>query len=114
EFLHEGVSLRVGRGRRADGATRGVEKASPAFHGASERGKVTARTRPDRVRTPQRLAMTWDDDEPNPLPSIDLHRMNAVDATRALARELHAARVRGATAVIAITGRGFGNRLQEP
>jgi DNA-nicking Smr family endonuclease len=40
--------------------------------------------------------------------------MHAADATRALARELHAARVRGAASVIAITGRGYGNRLQEP
>jgi DNA-nicking Smr family endonuclease len=54
------------------------------------------------------------DDGQNPLPTIDLHRMPAVEATRALARELHAARVRGAVKVVAITGRGFGNRLQEP
>ena len=58
--------------------------------------------------------MYSDDDEPNPLPSIDLHRMPAAEATRALARELHAARVRGLAKVVAITGRGFGNRLQEP
>ena len=58
--------------------------------------------------------MYSDDDEPNPLPSIDLHRMPAAEATRALARELHAARVRGLATVVAITGRGFGNRLQEP
>lgn len=55
-----------------------------------------------------------DDDDPNPLPSIDLHRMTAADATRALALELHAARVRGIERVVAITGRGYGNRLQEP
>jgi DNA-nicking Smr family endonuclease len=54
------------------------------------------------------------DDEPNSLPTIDLHRMPAAQARRALARELHAARVRGEIAVVAITGRGFGNRLQQP
>ena len=58
--------------------------------------------------------MRDDDDDLNPLPSIDLHRMPGDQATRALARELHAARVRGEVKVLAITGRGFGNRLQEP
>ena len=55
-----------------------------------------------------------DDDGQNPLPTLDLHRMPAAEATRALARELHAARVRGQARMVAITGRGFGNRLQEP
>ena len=58
--------------------------------------------------------MTAENDDPNSLPSIDLHRMNVADATRALSRELHSARVRGASRIVAITGRGFGNRLQEP
>jgi DNA-nicking Smr family endonuclease len=53
-------------------------------------------------------------DDGNSLPSIDLHRMTAERAQRALARELHAARVRGIARVVVITGRGFGNLRQEP
>jgi len=48
------------------------------------------------------------------LPTIDLHRKTAAEAVRILARELHAARVRGAPAVLVITGRGYGNESQAP
>jgi DNA-nicking Smr family endonuclease len=50
----------------------------------------------------------------NPLPEIDLHRRTAAEAVRVLARELHAARVRGAAGVLVITGRGYGNAAQAP
>lgn len=48
------------------------------------------------------------------LPIIDLHRRTAAEAVRILARELHAARVRGAPAVLVITGRGYGNESHAP
>lgn len=48
------------------------------------------------------------------IPEIDLHGLRPEDALRRLARELQAARVRGASRLIAITGRGLGNRLQQP
>lgn len=40
--------------------------------------------------------------------------MTAEQARRRLASELHAARVRGLDRLRAITGRGLGNRAQEP
>ncbi|MEO6709172.1 MAG: Smr/MutS family protein [Planctomycetota bacterium] len=45
---------------------------------------------------------------------MDLHRLSGSDAARVLRRELHAARVRGEAGLVAITGLGFGNALQEP
>ncbi len=50
----------------------------------------------------------------NHLPEVDLHRLRADEAVRRLQRELHACRVRGVEKLLAITGRGFGNRRQEP
>jgi DNA-nicking Smr family endonuclease len=50
----------------------------------------------------------------NSFPSIDLHRLTTAEAGRALRRALHAARVRGEAGLVAITGRGFGNREQVP
>lgn len=54
----------------------------------------------------------WND--PNSMPSIDLHRMTRSEAGRALRRALHGARVRGASGLLAITGLGFGNPGQVP
>lgn len=47
-------------------------------------------------------------------PSIDLHGLRPEAAERRLGQELHAARVRGTREILVITGRGFGNRAQEP
>ncbi len=54
------------------------------------------------------------DDDSNPLPELDLHGLRPDQALRRLAQELHACRVRGVPTLLVITGRGFGNRLQEP
>lgn len=54
------------------------------------------------------------DDHRNPLPQLDLHRLTREPALRRLSQELHAARVRGAPALVVITGKGHGNRTQEP
>jgi DNA-nicking Smr family endonuclease len=51
---------------------------------------------------------------PDDAPELDLHRLRADEAVRRLQRELHACRVRGAERLLVITGRGFGNRRQEP
>ncbi|MCB9914771.1 MAG: Smr/MutS family protein [Planctomycetes bacterium] len=48
------------------------------------------------------------------MPQIDLHGLAPTAALRRLAQALHAARVRGAPEVLVVTGRGWGNRLQEP
>ena len=53
-------------------------------------------------------------DRPNPLPQLDLHGLSGAEAERALARELHAWRVRGVRRAVVVTGRGWGNRAQEP
>jgi DNA-nicking Smr family endonuclease len=45
---------------------------------------------------------------------VDLHGFSRPEALRRLAQELHACRVRGARRLTVITGRGFGNRAQEP
>lgn len=62
---------------------------------------------------------TPDEDDPGdfdpPLvPEVDLHGMRPEQALRHLARELHAARQRRLKEVLVITGRGFGNPLQQP
>ena len=45
---------------------------------------------------------------------VDLHGMSREAAQRAVERALHAARVRGDAQVLLITGRGYGNKLQQP
>ena len=44
---------------------------------------------------------------------LDLHGLAPPAALRRLGQELHAARVQGASRILVITGRGWGNRLQE-
>lgn len=46
--------------------------------------------------------------------SVDLHGLPPERALRRLVQDLHAARVRRRTQVLVITGRGLGNRLQQP
>ena len=57
--------------------------------------------------------MDWDDD-PNSLPELDLHGLAPDRALRRLASELRTCRVRGDRVLLVITGRGYGNRLQQP
>ena len=45
---------------------------------------------------------------------IDLHGHSPESALRYLGQELHAARVRGASEVLVVTGQGIGNRRGEP
>lgn len=51
-------------------------------------------------------------DEPDA--QIDLHGMPPEQALRRLAQELHACRMRREDRLLVITGRGFGNRTQQP
>lgn len=44
----------------------------------------------------------------------DLHGLRPEDALRRLAQALHTARVRGEPRLRVITGRGWGNRKQQP
>jgi DNA-nicking Smr family endonuclease len=53
-------------------------------------------------------------EEPNSLPELDLHGLTPSQALRRLKAELHTCRVRGDSTLTVITGRGFGNRLQQP
>ena len=46
--------------------------------------------------------------------SIDLHGLRPEQAERRLGQALHEARVRGRAELLVITGRGMGNRTQEP
>lgn len=54
-----------------------------------------------------------DDDGRSPR-EVDLHGLTTAQAERRALQELHAARVRREERVVLITGRGYGNRLQEP
>lgn len=54
------------------------------------------------------------EDEPDELDRVDLHGLPPERALRKLVQDLHAARVRRRTRVLVITGRGLGNRLQQP
>lgn len=53
------------------------------------------------------------EDPEDPL-EIDLHGLGVDQALRRVAQELHAARVRGLTRLLVITGAGWGNRDQKP
>lgn len=50
----------------------------------------------------------------NSLPSIDLHRLTAAEAERAIALALQTWRVQGVERAVLVTGRGYGNLRQEP
>ncbi|HIG11592.1 MAG: Smr/MutS family protein [bacterium] len=45
---------------------------------------------------------------------VDLHGLRPEEALRRVAQALHTARIGGAREILIITGRGWGNRLQEP
>ena len=45
---------------------------------------------------------------------VDLHGLRPEQALRRLEQALHAARVRGSTSLLVITGRGWGNDRNEP
>jgi hypothetical protein len=49
-----------------------------------------------------------------PVRSLDLHGLPPAQALRRLEQELHAARVRGASELLVVTGRGWGNAEQKP
>ncbi len=51
---------------------------------------------------------------PKRTPEVDLHGLSPALALRKLAQSLHTARVQGAPELLVITGKGWGNRLQEP
>lgn len=53
-------------------------------------------------------------DDASPPPQVDLHGLRPDEALRRLSQALHAARVRGAETLTAVTGRGWGNREQKP
>jgi len=54
------------------------------------------------------------DDEGPEVESIDLHGLRSDEALHKVELAVHRARVRGATALHVITGRGWGNRDREP
>ncbi|MFT7668575.1 MAG: DNA-nicking Smr family endonuclease [Planctomycetota bacterium] len=49
-----------------------------------------------------------------PIPEVDLHGQRPENALRRLAQALHTTRVQGGKKLLVITGKGFGNRLQQP
>jgi len=50
----------------------------------------------------------------DPEQSVDLHGLRPEQALRRLAQAVHAARVQGARELLVVTGRGWGNALQQP
>lgn len=50
----------------------------------------------------------------DPPPEVDLHGLRVELGLRRLRQAVHAARLRGPGRLIVITGRGMGNRQQEP
>lgn len=48
------------------------------------------------------------------LPRVDLHGLRPSEALAAVGRAVHAARVRGATALVVVTGRGASNGTGTP
>ncbi len=55
-----------------------------------------------------------DDVDEQDIDEVDLHGLAPERALRKLLQDLHAARVRRRSSVLVITGRGMGNRLQQP
>lgn len=58
--------------------------------------------------------MAGEESTEEPPQEIDLHGMPPTQALRRLGQELHACRMRRLASVLVITGRGWGNRLQQP
>ena len=57
----------------------------------------------------------WEEmDEPEGPPQVDLHGLRPEDALRRLSSALVAARLRRATELLVVTGRGHGNLRQGP
>jgi hypothetical protein len=54
------------------------------------------------------------DDPRDESEELDLHGLSVVEALRRVAQALHAARVRGRTQILIITGAGWGNADQRP
>lgn len=54
------------------------------------------------------------DPPPPPPRTLDLHGLRPDQALRRVEQELHAARVQGLPSLTIVTGRGLGNRLQQP
>jgi DNA-nicking Smr family endonuclease len=54
------------------------------------------------------------DSDEDPVWELDLHGMPPERALRRLAQELHACRMRRRSTLLVITGRGIGNRTQQP
>lgn len=51
---------------------------------------------------------------PDPDHSVDLHGLRPEQALRRLAQTVHAVRVQGGRELLVVTGRGWGNPLQQP
>jgi hypothetical protein len=51
---------------------------------------------------------------PDPEHSVDLHGLRPEQALRRLAQTVHAVRVQGGRELLVVTGRGWGNPLQQP
>lgn len=55
-----------------------------------------------------------DVDAEDEVPRVDLHGLRPSEALAAVGRAVHAARVRGATALVVVTGRGASNGTGTP
>lgn len=54
------------------------------------------------------------EDPSDEIDTVDLHGLTVERALRRVAQELHAARVRGRTRLLLVTGAGWGNPDQKP
>jgi len=76
-------------------------------------GKLGARSS-SRSKTPKEPAVTRAEDLDDEPESVDLHGLSVERALRRVAQELHAARVRGLSRLLVITGAGWGNADNQP